>query len=204
MIVGIIFAIVFGLLAPITFVIVCEVGVFKVPENLGLFLPLLDLNYDIPSYIAQGFYLIMYFLEYVVLLPFVEQFYYYVFIQGQLGSSNMIVKIICGLGHLATFILPIITIYESHIEGTYFTIILVVVVVEGLIISLYYNGNGYVASSLIQSSFNLGCYILVCILYFSNYLNNETNMSMIINNVNYFDCIIRYYRFEENSGYRCP
>ena len=102
-----------GILGSVIFVLLCMFGIFVVPTDMGLLLPILDLGMDVPAYTAQAVYLIVYFLEYVIFLPFVEQFYFYVFFQGQLGRENYLVKLFAFLGHTSSFVLPILTTYWS-------------------------------------------------------------------------------------------
>ena len=56
-----------------------------------------------------------------------------------------------------------------------------------------YNVNGLTSSAMVQMSFNLAYFIVLIVMYFSNAVTGERDISYIIKPRNMLDCIVRSY-----------
>ena len=169
----------------ILFHLACYFDQFEV-NNLTLLIPALQFERKSIMYSIRSFYLFIYFLEFVIALPIVEQRFYFVFMSNMIGEQN-IFKL--GGSFLADLwsrngILNQVIIFGYHI-WTYAPILLlnfgednvqliavsILITMNLIVVHSMRATKGIIASIGVHMIFNLSIFYLLCVIYYSDHLH---------------------------------
>jgi hypothetical protein len=105
------------------------------------------------------------------------------------------------LSHLASFLISIYKAFHHPQTKLFFYLAIGGQGIMCILYSVTFNKGGYIESSMMQSATNFMLLLLIVMLYFTDWLNYDYDMSYFIEGKNTIDCII--YSFNPNPGLHC-
>lgn len=169
----------------VLFHVACYLDLFEV-NNLTLMIPALKFERPTIVYGIRCFYLLIYFLEYVIALPVVEQRFYFIFMSNMIGelklfkigntmladlwSRNGIVNQALIFGYHWCSFLPVV-FFNFGEDKVQMTAVILILTIMLMVIHSVRGSYGAIASIVMQMIFNFSVFYLLCVIYFSDHLH---------------------------------
>ena len=169
----------------VLFHIACYTDLFEV-NNITLLIPALEFSNKGAMYGLRSLYLLIFFLEYVIALPIVEQRFYFIFMSNMIGEQNIfklggtfVADLYSRNGllnqffiygyHFCTY-LPVLYLNFGE-DSVQMTAVFILIAMNLVVVHSMRASYGVISSICVHMIFNFSVWYLLCIIYYSDHLH---------------------------------